>query len=354
MSDRTLVHLGVAGNGLAGRLLALQALESGHRVSVFERRVGQERCAGEIAAGMLSPLAELETGGDDIHRLGMRSLALWPTLMESLGIPDCFSARGSLVTSHPRDSAMTRRLVARISQRLTGLNADPDVIRPLDTQALKKLEPGLQSGGPTYLFDGEGQVDAQAFMNTAGARLVQRAEVHEGRTVTELSPGQLRFANGDSEQFDWVFDCRGVGAHAPDLPVRGVRGELLWLETSEVELTRPVRVMHPRYRIYVVPRPGHHFIVGATEIESMDTSPISVRSMMELASATVIVDPAFLEARMVRAETHLRPALPDNQPLLDTQDGITRINGLFRHGYLIAPALVEDAMHQAHIDRYVA
>jgi glycine oxidase len=46
----------------------------------------------------------------------------------------------------------------------------------------------------------------------------------------------------------------------------------------------------------------------------------------------------------VHTETNLRPALPDNLPRIEREDGLTRINGLFRHGWLIAPALVQDAL----------
>ena len=54
--------------------------------------------------------------------------------------------------------------------------------------------------------------------------------------------------------------------------------------------------------------------------------------------------PALAEARLIHTETNLRPALPDNLPHIERSDGCTRINGLFRHGWLIAPALVEQAL----------
>jgi glycine oxidase len=84
--------------------------------------------------------------------------------------------------------------------------------------------------------------------------------------------------------------------------------------------------------------------VGASEIESEDRSPVSLRSTVELLAAAHSVVPELAEARIVHSEANLRPALPDNLPLLQSQRGLTRINGLFRHGWLIAPALVEDAL----------
>jgi glycine oxidase len=94
-----------------------------------------------------------------------------------------------------------------------------------------------------------------------------------------------------------------------------------------------------------VPR-KNQIIIGATEIESEDRSPVSLRSTLELLSAAHSILPELAEARIIHSETNLRPALPDNLPRLDTNMGITRINGLFRHGWLIAPALVEQAILQ--------
>jgi glycine oxidase len=142
-----------------------------------------------------------------------------------------------------------------------------------------------------------------------------------------------------------VFDVRGVGAK-PALPVRGVRGEVFWLHAPGVPLHRPVRLLHPRHSVYLVPRPGDVIVVGASEIESEDRSPVSLRSTLELLSAAHSAIPALAEARVLHTETNLRPALPDNLPALRHSAGKTEINGLFRHGWLIAPALVEQALQE--------
>ncbi|MFN3496149.1 MAG: FAD-dependent oxidoreductase, partial [Hydrogenophaga sp.] len=126
--------------------------------------------------------------------------------------------------------------------------------------------------------------------------------------------------------------------------VRGVRGEIIWLHAPGVNLQRPVRLLHPRHRVYIVPRPGNLFVVGASEIESEDRSPVSLRSAVELMAAAHSAVPELAEARIVHMEANLRPALPDNEPHTHTEPGLLRINGLFRHGWLLAPALVQDAL----------
>ena len=119
---------------------------------------------------------------------------------------------------------------------------------------------------------------------------------------------------------------------------------MIWLDCPGHGLTRPLRLLHPRHRVYLVPRPGDKVLIGASEIESEDRSPVSLRSAVELMAAAHSAVPELAEARIVHMEVNLRPALPDNLPGTTHQPGLTGINGLFRHGWLIAPALVEQAL----------
>jgi len=166
---------------------------------------------------------------------------------------------------------------------------------------------------------------------------------HWQRAVLSASAGELVLAEEAPRRFDWVFDVRGTGAR-PGMNVRGVRGEIVWLHATGHGLTRPARLLHARHRVYVVPRPGDVLLVGASEIESEDRSPVSLKSAVELMSAAHSVLPGLAEARILRLDVNLRPALPDNEPLCEVSEGLVRINGLFRHGWLLAPALVDDAL----------
>ena len=110
-----------------------------------------------------------------------------------------------------------------------------------------------------------------------------------------------------------VIDCRGLSARDEQPELRGVKGEMIIVETSEVELSRPVRLIHPRWPLYVIPRGDNKFMLGATSIEAEDTG-VSVRSALELLGAAYAVHPAFAEARIVEFGSGLRPAYPDNLP----------------------------------------
>ena len=64
--------------------------------------------------------------------------------------------------------------------------------------------------------------------------------------------------------------------------------------------------MHPRYKLYIVPKPHGRFIIGATELESEDRSPMSLQSLLELGSALYTLNPAFAEARILELDANLR------------------------------------------------
>ena len=168
---------------------------------------------------------------------------------------------------------------------------------------------------------------------------------HEGQAVERIEAHAIVCA-GVTHAVDLAVDARGVGSKATWPQLRGVRGEVLRVECDAVSLQRPVRLMHPRYQLYVAPRPGNQFVVGATELESEDSGPVTVRSVLELASALHSLHPAFGEARVLRMSAALRPALDDHRPAISLRDGVWHINGLYRHGYLCAPALVDDLTHK--------
>ena len=374
-------RIGIAGAGIAGRLLAFQLARLGHEVEVFDAApdaaapalLQAHPAAAFTAAGMLSPLAELEHAPADISERGWRSLDLWPGIVAALGpnygTPGLFRRNGSVLVAHPGDSGATQRVLARLKaanarsarQREADaadathpttlqLNGPRDRPAQRDAQALtpemlRELEPALVPGIQGWLLPGEGQVDASRLLP---ALVAESPDVrwHWNERVAHVEPHALQVLGRHTLKFDFAIDTRGLGARGAGLALRGVRGELLWLHAPGLELRRPVRCIHARHRVYLVPRQGDHVIVGATEIDSEDRSPVSVRSTIELLTAAHSIVPQLAEARIVRLDTHLRPATLDQRPHLHCEPGLIRINGLFRHGFLLAPALVEEALER--------
>lgn len=336
-------RIGIAGAGLLGRLLAWRLARAGHAVQVFDPAAGADdrtppQAAGWTAAGMLSPIAELETADLRTAQRGWRSLDLWAHWLGSLPGQVHFRREGSLLLAHRADAGSAQRLLAVLQAKAGQADARLQP-RPLQAAELAALEPAVHGPALAWLLPGEGQLHCvQAMQALAEGASEHGVRWHWRTPVQQVEAGRL-----DGRSFDHVFDVRGLGAR-PQLPVRGVRGELLWVQARGLVLNRPLRLVHPRWRVYLVPRPDDIVLVGATELESEDRSPISVRSLLGLLSAAHSVLPELAEGRVLHTETNLRPALPDNLPRLHTAPGLTRINGLFRHGWLLAPALVEEAL----------
>jgi glycine oxidase len=64
-----------------------------------------------------------------------------------------------------------------------------------------------------------------------------------------------------------------------------------------------------------------------------------VRSAVELLGAAYALHPAFGEAEIVELGADLRPAFANNLPDVRRSGHVLHANGLFRHGFLLAPAL---------------
>jgi glycine oxidase len=308
----------VIGAGIAGAWQALLFAQAGHDVTLHERSdAAMTQSTSYWAGGMLAPWCEAETSEPVIVRLGIRSLDLWREHFPQTPF------NGSLVVAHPRDRADFERFAKLTSGH-----------RRLDAEAMTELEPSLEGRFREGLFYAdEGHVEPRRILPELHARFV-------------AAGGTLKF-NSDVSAEECVdahdgiaIDCRGLAARDTQPGLRGVKGEMILIETDEVELTRPVRLIHPRWPLYVIPRGGNRFMLGATSIESEDTG-VSVRSALELLSAAYAVHPAFAEARIVEFGSGLRPAFPDNLPRIAIDNRRIAVNGLYRHGFLLAPALAE-------------
>ena len=333
----------ILGAGLMGRLLALALARMGHRVQMFEAGgPDAEGAAARVAAAMLAPLAESAITETQVVQMGQHGLHRWPELIAQLDAPVFFQQNGTLILWHRQDAAEATRFghqLAATRQALPSLPAP----QPLDAAAIAHLEPSIGSRFAQGLYlPGEGQLDNRQLL----AALLPQLQKF-GVDLHWHSPREPQDC-----QADWVFDCRGLGARGQWPGLRAVRGEVLRLHAPGVDLRRPVRLVHPRYPLYIAPKENNLFVVGATEIESDDLSPMSVRSSLELLSAAYSVHPGFGEARILESSTQCRPTLPNNLPAIrQLAPRVLQINGLYRHGFLIAPAMLDavlEVMEKGH------
>lgn len=310
MADVTILGAGVAGLWAARALLA-----QGIRPELLDRHgpPGPHGCSW-WAGGMLAPDCEGAVAEPAVVLHGASAAAEWAEVTN-------VQQSGTLVLALDRDRADLERFAARTSNH-----------RRVASDEIAALEPHLAGRHRRGLFFAE---EAHLAPRRALADLTARLAA-DGVTV-QRAEARLGDFTGT------VIDCRGFAAQ-PDLPqLRAVRGEMVLLHAPEVELTRPVRLLHTRHPLYIVPRGDGLFMLGATQIESAARGPVTARSALELLSAAYALDPRFGEAEIVEFGADLRPAFPGNVPRIVQRDRVLHLNGLYRHGYLLAPALARQA-----------
>ena len=345
MSESTKNTIGIVGAGVMGRVLAWQLCQAGFAVSIFDKDpIYSGNAAAYTAAGMLTPYCEVESAELLVYQMGMNSLTLWQQLADELGEDIGYFQSGSLVVAHSNDRPDYLQFSRQVKTKLQPTN---EQFRELNQQQLNLLEPELTArfSQAAYLPE-EAWLCAERTMQVLGKKL-QAAGVQwfDNLAIEKVSANTI-ISSKSAQHFDCVIDCRGLGAKAQWSELRGVRGELIWLQAPDVNIKRLVRLMHPRYRLYLVPK-GYDdlYIVGATQIESNDSGAMTVRSSLELLSAVYSMHDGFAEARIVDMRTNCRPALKDNLPKIECADGLIRVNGLFRHGYLLSPTLAQEVTH---------
>ena len=342
----------IVGAGLMGRLLAVALAKRGAQVELFEKGGSDGNlAAARIAAAMLAPLAESAITEDNVVRMGVHSLPRWKQLIDELAKPVYFQQNGTLILWHRQDASDAERFASHLERNCDHNQALSKPIH-LDNQSLAEIEPSVAERFTQGLYlPNEGQLDNRQLLEALLVELsLMKVPCHWDQAV---DPEQLRTKEYG---FDWVIDCCGLGAKVSwgnagrsSKDLRGVRGEVIRLHAPEVKLRRPTRLIHPRYPIYIAPKEDDVYVVGATEIESEDLSPMSVRSALELLSAVYTVHSGFAEARILEMATQCRPTLKDNLPQIaldrkPNQAGLMMINGLYRHGFMISPAILDCAL----------
>lgn len=323
------MNVGIVGGGLMGSLLSWNLTKCGNQVDVFEATTRDSiESAAHVAASMLAPCSERIESGPRVWDLGIRSLGHWQELLHQIQIPHGLD--GSIVIAHGSEMNLLRKFESALRDRYHVQD-----IESLDRTGLVQLEPELPSNFQYGVFlSNEGWLDNRALL----AKLHDSSARFRYETATD--------PNSIVDQYDLVVDCRGAGAAGDEADLRAVRGEIVRVHAPEVELSRPIRLMHPKYQIYIAPRELHEYVIGATQLESNSKSNPTVQSVLELLSAAYTVHSGFAEAEIVEIASGLRAAYPDNEPRIRWRDSVLSVNGLYRHGYLIAPALVEELIHE--------
>jgi glycine oxidase len=322
----TKLDVTVIGAGIFGLWQAFAFARAGHPVTLVEAMPeAASGGASRLAGAMLAPYCEAEAAEPIVESLGLDGLALWTAAYPGV------TQRGSLVIAQARDTSELTRFA-----RMTNGH------HPVASDEIARLEPALAgrfARGLFYATEAHVVPDAaRAFLMSELRRL--GADLRFGTAVAE--PASRAAGTGGL-----VIDCRGIATRAEVPTLRGVRGEMAVVRAPDVTLSRPVRLLHPRFPLYVVPWGEQRYMIGATVIERDDAGPVTLRSTLDLLGTAYAIDPAFGEAEVLELNAGVRPAFSDNIPKVIARGRRLIVNGAYRHGYLLAPVLAEAALRFA-------
>ncbi|WP_455474479.1 FAD-dependent oxidoreductase [Bartonella sp. B30(2025)] len=309
----------IKGAGVGGLTVAFMLQQKGISVTVSAPPLAPIGTASWYAGGMLAPYCEKESAEQIVEDLGIEAIRWW-----SKTLPNFVIQRGTLVVASARDMAELERFAMRTHNYKT-----------INSAEIAHLEPDLTERFNRALFyEDEAHIDPRKALITLKENLIKNGAHFVDVGISETN-------------FDIIIDATGIARLKEDKNMRGVRGEMLLVRSTDIKISRPIRLLHPRIPLYIVPRPDNIFMIGATMIESDFNGAISVRSMMELLNAAYTLHPAFAEAEIIESGVGIRPSYPDNFPYVERRGNYIFVNGYYRHGFLLSPEMAKQAVKLA-------
>lgn len=333
----------VIGAGIVGCAVAYELARRGVHVQVIDRReVGQG--ATQASAGVLAPFIEA-FDRRPLLDLATRSLDLYDEfvarVVEDSGAAVQYVRTGTLEVAMD-DAGVSRLEDIHATCVEHGIKAEL-----IDAGHVRDAEPQLSAeicGG--LLIESHGFVGASDL--TAALR---RAAVAYGVAFQTASPVTRVTRNGiglsietagDTVSCDAVVMAAGSWSGrvevdgATPVPIRPVRGQLLHLGWPAPMLTRVLWAPG----CYLVPWSDGTVLTGATVEEVGFDERATVAGVRALIDATQRVTPHVAQASFHEARVGLRPATPDELPVIGpstTVPGLIYACGHFRNGILLAP-----------------
>jgi glycine oxidase len=333
----------VVGAGVIGAAITYELVTRGASVTLLDCR-GAGLGSTQAAAGMLVPY--LEGFGRPLLPLATKSLDMYDAFVDRVsrdaGIGIGYRRTGSLqvVTG---DEPLDELQEIVVDARGAGLECEL-----LDAHDARKAEPQLtpdvsgalfmKSHGFVVTATLSGALGAAAIKHGARVRVPARARriEHRGGSVNvhldNDAPVSAHHVVVAAGSWSGSIEIEGV----PPLPVRPIRGQLLQLASDAPALNRIVWGA----RCYLVPASSGSILVGATVEDVGFDERTTVAGVRDLLDSACDLVPQLWQATFVGARVGLRPATPDDMPIIGRSakmPGLVYATGHYRNGVLLAP-----------------
>lgn len=333
MPERSGHDVVVVGAGLIGLACGWRASQRGLSVLIVDAQ-GPGAGASGVAAGMLAPVTEAEFGEEELLRLNLEAHARWQEFAPELGAELHHRREGALLVAADRDDAES---LHRLHRFQLSLGLDAEWLTPSEC---RRREPGLspRCGGGIFAPH-EQHLDPVA---VASALVAKGLEIRAGDPVAAVDAHGVRLRSGQALAAEQVVIAAGCWSGSgieglPEMPVRPVKGQILALRRP---LRRPLTQHLIRTpRCYVLDRGDGRVVLGGTVEERGFDTQVTVDAVYRLLEAAWEVLPDVTELEFAGARAGLRPATPDNLPLIGRGEPANVIwaTGHYRNGVLLTP-----------------
>lgn len=336
----------VVGGGAIGLASAWRLAQRGASVILVDPAPGSG--ASVVAAGMLAPVTEARIGEEELLKLGLESLELWPGFVADLEAaaeqPVGYRTDGTLLVAVDGDD---RAVLADVVDRQRSLGLEVEDLGAGDLRALEPaLAPAVRRG---VRAEGERSVDPAALVAALLVAVERSGVTLVRQRVVAFQPGGVRLDDGTELQAAqvvlaagaWSADIEGLPASARPR-VRPVKGQVVTLRQRAGDdlVHHVVRAYVRGSVVYLVPRDDGRVVCGATvEERGWDPTP-TAGAAYELLRDVLTLFPGLDDAELVGMTVGFRPGTHDDQPLIGPSpdvEGLVLATGHFRNGILLTP-----------------
>ncbi|MFT4113998.1 NAD(P)/FAD-dependent oxidoreductase [Silvibacterium sp.] len=292
-------EIAIVGGGIIGLSLALELVAAGRQVTVFERGTAASE-ASVAAAGMLAD--QDPENPAELKQLSSLSRSLWTDFRQQVerlsGMAVPVHTRRSIQVAHHLPEGFTEATPEEIASVAPGLNTSGKSAFFLEEESI--CPPELSAALPVAV-------------RAAGISLLEQTSVE---AVHDRADGiEIVTSNGSWLAGQVVYTTGAWAAQLPGLPAAPRKGQMIY-----ASLDHPLDCVLRSPDVYIVPRGGGYFVIGATVEDAGFDKQVHDDDIQALLARAAALWPPIGNATIVSTWAGLRPVSPDHLPILGPLD----------------------------------